>query len=90
MGTSATFRTSTAEKDVEVRKCEKSNNDGLCLGVEDWEGGSPSATASIPFTLTQEVKRRLRICGYSDADIAHLTPQQAHEILAQQGRQLGA
>jgi hypothetical protein len=89
-GTSAAFRTSTAEKDVEVRKCEKSNNDGPCLGVEDREGESPSARASIPFMLTQEVKRRLRICGYSDADIAHFTPQQAHEILAEQGWQLGA
>jgi len=41
--------------------------------------------ASAPFMLTQEIKRRLRICGYSDADIANLTPQQAHTILAAQG-----
>jgi hypothetical protein len=41
--------------------------------------------ASVPFMLTNEMKRRLRICGYSDEQIAHLTPQQAHEILAQQG-----
>jgi hypothetical protein len=38
-GTSATFQTSTEDSDVEVRKCEKSNNDGLCLGVEVREGG---------------------------------------------------
>jgi Protein of unknown function (DUF3631) len=36
--TSGTFQSSTAEPDVEVLKCEKSNNDGLCLGVEVGKG----------------------------------------------------
>jgi hypothetical protein len=39
--------------------------------------------ASVPFMLTQEMKRRLRICGYSDAQIAAMTPQQAHSALGQ-------
>jgi hypothetical protein len=39
--------------------------------------------ASVPFMLTQEIKRRLRICGYSDAEIATMTPQQAHNALGQ-------
>jgi hypothetical protein len=39
--------------------------------------------ASVPFMLTQEIKRRLRICGYSDAEIAAMTPQQAHNALGQ-------
>ena len=65
---------------------------GLCLsygGVD--EAGRPlwtleySEAAFIPFMLTQEIKHRLRVCGYSDADIANLTPQQAHMILAQAG-----
>jgi hypothetical protein len=41
--------------------------------------------ASVPFMLTQELKRRLRICGYSDVQIGAMTPQQAHAILAQAG-----
>ena len=50
------------------------------------EHGAPRA-ASVPFMLTQDMKRRLRAYGYSDEEIAHLTPQQAHEILAREGRQ---
>jgi hypothetical protein len=40
-------------------------------------------TASMPFMLTKEMKRRLRVCGYSDEQIAHMTPQEAHDILGQ-------
>jgi hypothetical protein len=39
--------------------------------------------ASVPFMLTQELKRRLRVCGYSDEQIARMTPQEAHNILGQ-------
>jgi len=46
--------------------------------------------ASMPLMLTRDMKRRLRAYGYSDEEIAHLTPQQAHEILAQEGRQPNA
>jgi hypothetical protein len=53
------------------------------------EHGAPRA-ASVPFMLTQDMKRRLRAYGYSDEEIAHLTPQRAHEILAQEGRQPSA
>jgi hypothetical protein len=45
--------------------------------------GPPGASASVPFMMTQETKRRLRICGYSDAQIAGMTPQAAHNILGQ-------
>ena len=45
--------------------------------------GPPGASASVPFMMTQEIKRRLRICGYSDAQIAGMTPQAAHNILGQ-------
>jgi hypothetical protein len=50
------------------------------------EHGAPRA-ASVPFMLTQDMKRQLRAHGYSDEEIGHLTPQQAHEILAREGRQ---
>jgi hypothetical protein len=53
------------------------------------EHGAPRV-ASVPFMLTQDMKRRLRAHGYSDEEIAHLTPQQANEILAQEGRQPNA
>jgi hypothetical protein len=33
--------------------------------------------------MTQKTKRRLRICGYSDAEIVGMTPQAAHNILGQ-------
>jgi len=50
------------------------------------EGEPASETmASVPFMLTQELKRRLRICGYSDEQIVRMTPQEAHAILAQAG-----
>jgi len=49
--------------------------------------GERTTASVVRFMITQEVKRRLRICGYSDEQIAHLTPQQAHGILAQQGWQ---
>ena len=39
-------------------------------------------TASVPFMITQDMKRRLRDRGHTDDDIAHLTPKQAHDILA--------
>jgi Protein of unknown function (DUF3631) len=40
MGTSGQFQTSTSESNVEVGKSQKSNNDGLCLGVEVGKGGA--------------------------------------------------
>jgi len=52
-------------------------------------GQGEGTTASVQFMITQEVKRRLRICGYSDEQIANMTPQQAHDILARQGWQAG-
>jgi Protein of unknown function (DUF3631) len=38
MGTSDLFQSGTAETDVPVRKCEKSNNDGLCSSVPVGKG----------------------------------------------------
>jgi hypothetical protein len=45
------------------------------------EHGAPRV-ASVPFMVTLEMKRGLRALGYSDEQITHLRPQQAHEILA--------
>jgi len=65
------------------------------LGPDSFDDHGASRTSSngqcegMAFVLTQEVKRRLRICGYSDADVAGLTPQQAHSILAAQGWRVG-
>ncbi len=53
------------------------------------EHGAPRA-ASVPFMLTQDMKRRLRAYGYSDEEIAHLTPERAHEILDSEGQQPNA
>jgi hypothetical protein len=53
------------------------------------EHGVPLA-ASVPLMITQDMKRRLHAYGYSDEEIVHLTPQRAHEILAQEGRQPNA
>jgi len=41
MGTSATNQSETSENYVSVRKCEKSNNDGICFGVSDGRGDEP-------------------------------------------------
>ena len=49
-----------------------------------------NGAASVPFMITQDIKRRLRVCGYSDEQIAALTPQEAHELLARQGWRPGA
>jgi predicted DNA-binding protein len=43
--------------------------------------GAPRV-ASVPFMVTQDMKRRLRARGLSDEEITCLTPQQAWEILA--------
>jgi hypothetical protein len=49
MGTSDAFQSSTTEGDVEVRKSQKSSNDGICWGVEVREGGNGDARVSRPF-----------------------------------------
>jgi hypothetical protein len=46
-----------------------------------------AVVVSVPFLITRETKRRLRAIGYSDAQIADLTPQQALEILAEKDGQ---
>jgi hypothetical protein len=38
-------------------------------------------TSSMPFMLTRAMKQKLRERGYSDDQIRHLTPQEAHDIL---------
>ncbi|HEY2535254.1 MAG TPA: hypothetical protein VGJ20_46415 [Xanthobacteraceae bacterium] len=43
--------------------------------------GAPRV-ASVPFMVTQDMKRRLRARGLSEEEITCLTPQQAWEILA--------
>jgi hypothetical protein len=43
--------------------------------------GAPRV-ASVPFMVTQDMKRRLRARGLSDEEITCLTPQQAWDILA--------
>jgi hypothetical protein len=53
------------------------------LGLDPVDSHGAPETASAPLMLTQEMEHRLRLCGYSDTEIAHLTPQQAHEILDQ-------
>jgi Inorganic Pyrophosphatase/ADP-Ribosyltransferase in polyvalent proteins/Large polyvalent protein associated domain 39/Large polyvalent protein-associated domain 3 len=42
-------------------------------------------TASIPFMITQAMKRDLRGAGHSDADIARMTPEQANAALQSAG-----
>jgi hypothetical protein len=49
------------------------------------DGGS--SVASVPFMLTRRMKQRLRERGMSDDEIAHITPQRAHEILDGAGGQ---
>lgn len=41
------------------------------------------ATSSVPFMITHEMKSRLGRLGYSDEDIRHLTPKDAHCRLAE-------
>jgi hypothetical protein len=36
------------------------------------------------FMITQDMKRRLRMRGYSDPDITNMRPAEAHDILAAQ------
>jgi hypothetical protein len=45
--------------------------------------GGASQSAGIPFVMTQEMRRRLRLCGYSHERIAQMTPQEVHGILRQ-------
>jgi hypothetical protein len=41
----------------------------------------PGGDRGIPFMITNAMRWQLRERGYSDPDIAKLTPQQAHDIL---------
>ena len=43
--------------------------------------GEARTVGSIPFMITRAAKEQLRVHGFSDAQIANLTPQQAREIL---------
>lgn len=43
--------------------------------------GGGSTTASMPVMITQAMKTELRALGHTDADIAKMTPQQAHDVL---------
>jgi hypothetical protein len=50
--TSDAFQTATQEPDVALRKCEKSNNDGLCCGVAVEKGeNAPSAQSDEVWPL---------------------------------------
>jgi hypothetical protein len=42
----------------------------------------PSAATGIPSQMTHAMRAKLRALGYSDQQIANMTPQQAHRILA--------
>ncbi len=56
-------------------------------------GGSQpdhGTVASIPVMITQAMKRDLRARGLGDGDIAKLTPQEAHDVLAQPTEQPAA
>jgi hypothetical protein len=60
------------------------------VAIREAGTGTDPQPASVPFMLTQNMKRRLRDRGYSDEQITQLTPQQAHEILAHEGRRANA
>jgi hypothetical protein len=83
-GTSDNSKVCSQDDGCTVAKCEKPNNDGplhrCTVAKED-------TVASVPFMLTRDLKRRLRVCGYSDEQIAHMTPQEAHDILGQLAQQ---
>jgi hypothetical protein len=40
-------------------------------------------SAGMPFVISEEMRRRLRLCGYSHERVAQMTPQEAHAILGQ-------
>jgi hypothetical protein len=48
---------------------------------------TPPEAGGIPFMITAAMKEALRARGYSDDDIANMTPTQAHEILGPQQQQ---
>jgi hypothetical protein len=47
--------------------------------------GSKADNNGIPFMVTQDMKRRLRLLGYTDDQIADMRPDEAHKILVGQG-----
>jgi putative DNA primase/helicase len=61
---------------------ESPRNHAQSSGVADAKPPKSSANiASIPFMITHAMKDDLRGLGFSDDQIANLTPQEAHEIL---------
>lgn len=59
-----------------------SEDDAACKLLDHEEYLGAPRVASVPFMVTQDMKRRLRARGLSDEEITCLTPQQAWEILA--------
>jgi hypothetical protein len=43
--------------------------------------GDKAANNGIPFVFTQDMKRKLRLCGYTDGQIADIRPDESHRIL---------
>jgi len=74
------FKADSPTAAVRLKKAKNPITTGFC--PDGYEEGNGDQGASVPFTLTQVMKHRLRLYGYSDEEIAHLTPQKAHEILA--------
>jgi putative DNA primase/helicase len=68
-GTSDLFQTSTAETDVEVRKSQKANNGGVCLGVEVGERESrQSADMGLSVRAVDEAAEWVREFHYRHRD----------------------
>jgi hypothetical protein len=66
-----------------LRRRLEARADAPVASDSDSDSEPDTLVVSMPFLITQETKRRLRTIGYSDAEIADLTPQQATEILAE-------
>ena len=75
MGTSATFQTVTTKSPVTVRKCEKSNNDGLCdtVTVREGESGEKASNGAEPGLPQATIRRWAE--WYKDA-----AADQLHEL----------
>jgi AAA domain len=60
---------------------------GFANRVEAWRRrnlADRKTSTGVPFMITRAMKEELRVRGYSDEDIIHTTPQQAHEITVPQ------
>jgi putative DNA primase/helicase len=89
MDTSDVFQTLTPEADVEVRKSQKRNNHGDCLGVEVRKGANGQKRPELPNSTIAETAEWYEQARYARRDEAHIDATMAQALRERLVNRLG-